>query len=186
MINKPFNRFQNKYPKKDDGGYKINENIYAKTIRLIQEGEESIVCNTSDAVKKAYDSGLDLVEISPTAEPPVCKIVDYKKFLYDKKKKEKENQKSKSSNALKEIKMTPNIGEHDYSFKVKQAAEFLTKGNKIKITVFFKGREMVYRNKGEMLLLKFSQEVVDYGKVEQLPKQEGKFMAMIMVPRKKQ
>jgi translation initiation factor IF-3 len=186
MINKPFNRFQNKYPKKDDGGYKINEKIYAKTIRLIREGMEPIVCDTSDAISQAHELGLDLVEISPDAEPPVCKIIDYKKFLYDKKKKERENHKSKSSNALKEIKMTPNIGDHDYSFKVKQAAEFLAKGNKVKATVFFKGREMAYKNKGEMLLLKFSQEVVDYGKVEQLPKQEGKFMAMIMVPRKKQ
>ena len=186
MINKPFNRFQNKYPKKDDGGYKINERIYAKTIRLIREGAEPIVCETSKALIKAKELELDLVEISPTADPPVCKIVDYKKFLYDKKKKEKDNHKSKGSNALKEIKMTPNIGEHDYSFKTKQASEFLTKGNKVKVTVLFKGREMVYKSKGEMLLLKFSQEVIDYGKVEQLPKQEGKFMAMIMISRKKQ
>jgi len=185
MNDKPFNRFQSKYPKKDDGGYKINERIYSKTIRLIKEEGEPIICDTSEARNQAYELGLDLVEISPNAEPPVCKIVDYKKFLYDKKKKEKDNHKSKSSNALKEIKMTPNIGEHDYSFKAKQATEFLTKGNKIKVTVFFKGREMAYKNKGEMLLLKFSQEVVDYGKVEQLPKQEGKFMAMIMIPRKK-
>lgn len=180
------NNFKNnRFPKKDDGGYKINEKIYAKEIRLIQEGEEPIVCDTSEALFKAKELELDLVEISPNASPPVCKIIDYQKFLYDKRKKEKENKKSKSLTALKEIKMSPNLGEHDYNFKTKQAGEFLKKGNKVKVTMLFKGRMIIYREQGELLMLKFSQEIIDHGKVEQLPKLEGKFLNMILVPKKK-
>jgi translation initiation factor IF-3 len=187
MNNQPQNNFKNnRFPrKKDDGGYKINEKIYAKKIRLIQEDEEQVVCNIDEALFKAKEAGLDLVEISPTAEPPVCKIIDFQKFLYDKKKKEKENKKSKSLTALKEIKLSASIGEHDYIFKTKQAAEFLQKGNKVKVNILFKGRTIVYKGQGELLMLKFSQEVDEFGRVEQLPKMEGKFMNMILVPRKK-
>lgn len=185
-MNKPQGRFANKYPaKKDDGGYKTNDKIYARQVRLIQEGQEPIVCATSEALIKAKDLGLDLVEISPNADPPVCKIVDFQKFLYEKKKKEKDNKKSKSSTALKEIKMSPNIGEHDYSFKAKQAKEFLSKGHKVKVSILFKGRTIMFKDQGEILMLKFSQEVIECGKVEQLPKQEGKFMIMILIPNKK-
>lgn len=184
MINQSQNRFNNRYPKKDDGGYKINEKIYAKQIRLIKDGSEPLICDTTEALLLAKNLELDLVEVSPTAEPPVCRIVNFQKFLYDKRKREKENKKSKSLNALKEIKMSPNIGEHDYLFKAKQAGEFLKKGNKVKATIFFKGRSIVYREQGEMLMLKFSQEIVALGRVEQLPKMEGKFMSMILVPKK--
>lgn len=185
MIKKPsFNRFQNKYPKKDDGGYKINERIFSKKIRLVGEGEP-VVCDTFEALKKAKESGLDLVEISPNAEPPVCKIIDYKKFLYDKKKKDKDIHKNKGSNTMKEIQLSPNIGDHDFSFKAKQASDFLIKSHKVKVSILFKGRTIVYKDKGEFLMLRFSQEVNEAGKVEQLPKQEGKYMTMMLVPRKK-
>ena len=180
----PQNNFK-RTPKKDDGGYKINEKIYSKKVRLVRDGQEPLICDTSEALEIARESGLDLVEVSPNAEPPVCRIIDYQKFLYDKRKKEKENKRSKSTSAMKEIKMTPNIGDHDYLFKAKQASGFLEKGNKVKITVFFKGRTILYREQGEMLMLKFSQEVTDFGRVEQLPKMEGKYMSMILVPKKK-
>ena len=186
MNNKPVNSFKNnKFPKKDDGGFRINERIYAKRIRLIQEGEQPLICNTDEALLKAKEIGFDLVEISPAADPPVCKIIDFQKFLYDKKKKEKENKKSKSLTSLKEIKISTGIREHDYSFKAKQAGEFLQKGNKVKVSILFKGRTIVYKEQGELLMLRFSQEVGDFGKVEQLPKLEGKFMNMILVPKKK-
>jgi translation initiation factor IF-3 len=184
MNTPPFNRFQNRFQKKDDGKYKINERILAKTIRLIREGEEPLVCDTSEALHQAKELGLDLVEVSPDSDPPVCKIIDYKKFLYDKKKKDRDN-KNKGASVMKEMQLSPNIGEHDYMFKAKQVIEFLNKGHKVKISILFKGRTIVYKDKGEMLMLKFSQEIGDAGRVEQLPKQEGKFMTMMMIPKKK-
>ena len=187
MNNQTQNRFKNnRFLKKDDGGFKINERIYAKTVRLIQEGEAPIVCSIDEALIKSKELGLDLVEMSPDATPPVCKIINFQKFLYDKRKKEKDNKKSKALTSLKEVKLSPNIGEHDYHFKSKQALEFLQKGNKVKVNILFKGRTIVYRDQGEMLMLRFSQSVDNFGKVEQLPKMEGKFMNMILAPKKKQ
>jgi translation initiation factor IF-3 len=188
MNNQTQSNFKHRnFPKKVWVDYKINERIYAKKIRLVQEGEEPVICSTEDALTKAKEIGFDLVEISPNSDPPVCKIIDLQKFLYDKKKKEKENKKSKSTTSLKEVKISPNIGEHDYSFKVKQAGEFLQKGNKVKVNMLFKGRTIVYKEQGEMLMLRFSQEpeVNNFSKVEQLPKMEGKFLNMILVPKKK-
>lgn len=167
------------------GDIKLTKEYLQKKIRLVQEGAPPIVCDTYEALQKAKELELDLVEISPNADPPVCKIIDYKKFLYDKKKKDRENQKSKGASAMKEIQLSPNIGEHDYLFKAKQAIEFLTKGHKVKVSILFKGRTIVFKDKGEMLMLKFSQEIGDNGRVEQLPKQEGKYMTMMMVPKKK-
>lgn len=185
--NKPQQNYQkNKFPyKKDDGGYRINRNILAKEVRLIQEDKEPIIISIYDAQKIADDSFLDLVEISPNATPPVCKILDFSKFLYDKKKKEKENTKSKGSVALKEIQLSPNIGEHDYLFKAKQAGEFLDKGHRVKVSMLFKGRMITHKEQGELLMLKFSQEITEFGKAESLPKHEGKMIIMYLVPKKK-
>lgn len=132
----------------------------------------------------ADEQGLDLVEISPSANPPVCKIIDYKKFLYDKKKKEKEIKAKSAKVVVKEIRLGPNIDDHDFNFKLKHAQKFLNDGAKVKVDVFFKGRTIVYKEKGEFVLLKFAQELADIGKVEQLPKMEGKRMIMIVAPKK--
>ncbi len=132
----------------------------------------------------AEEQELDLVEISPTANPPVCKIMDYKKFLYEQKKKQKEIKAKTAKVIVKEIRLGPNIDDHDFNFKLKHAINFLQDGAKVKVEVFFKGRSIIYKEKGEIVLLRFAQELEDYGKVERLPKLEGKRMIMIMTPKK--
>jgi translation initiation factor IF-3 len=132
----------------------------------------------------AEEQGLDLVEISPSANPPVCKIIDYKKFLYDRKKKQKEIKAKSAKIVVKEIRLGPNIDDHDFNFKLKHAEKFLNEGAKVKVDVFFKGRTIIYKEKGEIVLLKFAQELEELGKVEQLPKLEGKRMIMIIAPKK--
>jgi len=126
---------------------------------------------------------LDLVEISPNADPPVCKIIDYQKFLYQQKKKQKELKQKASKIVVKEIRFGPNTDEHDYNFKLKHAEKFLEDGNKVKAYVFFKGRSILYKEQGEILLLRFAQDLEELGKVEQLPKLEGKRMNMILTPK---
>ncbi len=128
---------------------------------------------------------LDLVEISPKAEPPVCRIIDYQKFLYQQKKKMKEQKAKTVKVIVKEIRFGPNTDDHDYNFKLKHAEKFLSDGAKIKAFVFFKGRSILFKDKGEILLLKFAQDLEEYGKVEQLPKLEGKRMTMFIAPKKK-
>ncbi len=137
------------------------------------------------AIEKADELGLDLVEISPNAAPPVCKIIDYKKFLYEQKKREKAMKAKASKVVVKEIRFGPNTDDHDYEFKKKHAEKFLKDGAKLKAYVFFKGRSIVYKDKGEILLLKLAQELEDYGKVEQMPKLEGKRMTMFIAPKTK-
>ncbi len=127
---------------------------------------------------------LDLVEISPTANPPVCRIVDYKKFLYELKKKQKEIKAKTAKVVVKEIRMGPQTDEHDFNFKLKHARSFLQEGAKVKVEVFFRGRSIVYKDQGEIILLKFAQELMDFGKVEKLPLLEGKRMIMIIAPKK--
>ena len=133
----------------------------------------------------AIDVDLDLVEISPTANPPVCKIIDYKKFLYEQKKKQKEIKAKAAKIVVKEIRLSPNTDEHDFDFKLKHTIKFLEEGAKVKIDVFFKGRSILYKEQGEIILLKFADAIIDYGKIEQLPKLEGKRMIMIVAPKKK-
>lgn len=133
----------------------------------------------------AQEQGLDLVEISPNADPPVCKIVDYSKFKYEQKKKQKEIKAKTQKVVIKEIRFGPNTEEHDFNFKVKHAQNFLQEGAKVKATVTFYGRAIVYKERGEILLLKFAQALEDYGKVEQMPKLEGKRMTMIIMPKAK-
>jgi len=127
---------------------------------------------------------LDLVEISPTANPPVCRVVDYKKFLYELKKKQKEIKAKTAKVVVKEIRMGPQTDEHDFNFKLKHARSFLQEGAKVKVEVFFRGRSIVYKDQGEIILLKFAQELMDFGKVEKLPLLEGKRMIMIIAPKK--
>jgi len=132
----------------------------------------------------ANDLGLDLVEIAPTASPPVCKIINYKKFLYEQKKKQKEIKANAAKIIVKEIRLGPNTDDHDFNFKLRHAIKFLEDGAKLKVYVFFKGRSIIYKEKGEVILLRFAQEIEEYGKVEQLPKLEGKRMIMLVAPKK--
>ncbi len=128
--------------------------------------------------------GLDLVEIAPTANPPVCKIMDYKKFLYEQKKKQKEIKANAAKVVVKEIRLGPNTDDHDFNFKLNHAIKFLKEGAKLKVYVFFKGRSIIYKEKGELILLRFAQEIEEHGKVEQMPKMEGKRMIMLVAPKK--
>ncbi len=143
------------------------------------------IYSLSEAIKMAEALELDLVEISPNADPPVCKIVDYQKYLYQQKKKAKEMKSNASKVVIKEIRFGPNTDEHDYQFKLKHAQAFLQEGCKVKAFVFFKGRSILFSDKGERLLLRFALDLEDYGKAEQMPKLEGKRMIMMLAPVKK-
>jgi len=146
---------------------------------------EPAIMQIKEALALADEQGLDLVEIAPAANPPVCKILDYKKFLYDQKKKQKEIKASAAKIVVKEIRLGPNTDEHDFNFKLKHAQKFLEDGAKIKVYVFFKGRSIIYKEQGEVVLLRFAQELEELGKVEQMPKLEGKRMIMLISPKKK-
>jgi len=140
---------------------------------------------TKKALELAKEQELDLVEISPKAIPPVCKIMDYKKFVYEQKKRDKSLKNKATKVVIKEIRFGPNTDEHDYEFKKKHAIKFLSEGAKLKTYVFFKGRSIIYKDQGQILLLRLAQELEDYGKVEQMPKLEGKRMIMFIAPKKK-
>jgi translation initiation factor IF-3 len=146
---------------------------------------EPAIMQIKDALALADEKGLDLVEIAATANPPVCKILDYKKFLYELKKKQKEVKANAAKIVVKEIRLGPNTDDHDFNFKLKHAQNFLQDGAKIKVYVFFKGRSIVYKEQGEVVLLRFAQELEELGKVEQMPKLEGKRMIMFISPKKK-
>lgn len=154
-------------------------------MRVVGDGIESEVLEIAAAIKLAESKGLDLVEISPNAEPPVCKIIDYKKFLYEQKRKQKEIKAKATKVIIKEIRFGPQTDDHDFNFKLNHARKFLADGAKVKAYVFFKGRSIVFKEQGEVLLLKFAQELEEYGKVEALPKLEGKKMIMLVTPKKK-
>ena len=146
---------------------------------------EPQVLSIQEALRLADEMELDLVEISPTAEPPVCKIVDYQKFLYHLKKKQKETKANASKVVVKEIRFGPNTDEHDYNFKLKHARSFLEDGAKVRAYVFFKGRSILFKEQGEQLLAKFVSDLDEYGKVDQMPRLEGKRMIIILSPKKK-
>lgn len=154
-------------------------------MRLVGDNVEVGVYDTRKALSIAQEQELDLVEISPKADPPVCKIIDYKKFLYDQKKKQKELKSKQSKVTMKEIRFGPNTDDHDFDFKLKHARKFLEEGAKVKAYVFFKGRTIVFKDRGQILLLKFAQELEDIGIVEQMPKLEGKKMIIMINPKKK-
>lgn len=161
----------------------INEQITAQQVRLVGENiPEPGVYPIAKALKLADELELDLVEISAQADPPVCKILDYEKFLYQRKKKAKEMKSNASKVVIKEIRFGPNTDEHDFQFKLKHAMEFLQEGAKVKSSVFFKGRSIVYADQGEKLLLRFAVELEEYGRAEQMPKLEGKRMIMMIAP----
>lgn len=177
--------FKGKPKREESDKHNINEKILAREIRVVFEGEEPRVMKTSDALRLAEEQELDLVEISPKAVPPVCKIMDYRKFLYNQKRKEKELKAKQSKVVLKEIRFGPNTDEHDFNFKLAHARKFLEEGSKLKAYVFFRGRTIVFKDRGELLLLKFVTELEDIGTVEQLPKLEGKRMIIMINPKKK-
>ena len=165
--------------------HRINEFIRVPEVRLVGENVEMGVYKTSVALKMAEDLELDLVEISPNAEPPVCKIMDYKKFLYEQKKRDKELKAKSAQITVKEIRFGPQTDEHDYEFKRKNAEKFLKEGSKLKAFVFFKGRSIIYKEQGQILLLRLAQDLEEHGKVEAMPVLEGKRMTMYIAPKKK-
>ena len=152
-------------------------------VRVVGENVTVGIYGIKEAIEMARNQELDLVEISPSAAPPVCKVIDYKKFLYEQKKKKKEIKAKSAKVVVKEIRLGPNIDDHDFNFKLKHATKFLQEGAKVKVDVFFRGRSIIYKDKGEIVLLRFAQELEDYGKVERMPKLEGKRMIMIITPK---
>lgn len=170
---------------RDESQHRINNDIRVPEVRLVGENIEVGVYPTAKALKIAQDLELDLVEISPTAKPPVCKVIDYRKFLYEQKRKQKEIKSKSIKVVIKEIRFGPNTDEHDYQFKLKHAEKFLKEGSKVKAYVFFKGRSILFQESGQVLLLKMATELEEFGVVEQLPKLEGKRMIMIITPKKK-
>ena len=154
-------------------------------VRLVGDNVEQGIYSLQDAMRIADEQNLDLVEISPTAVPPVCRILDYQKFLYQKKRKEKEQKAKSVKVVVKEIRLGPQTDDHDFEFKTNHAIRFLKEGSKVKVGVFFKGRSIVYKDQGELILLKFAQAVEEYGKPEQMPKLEGKRMFIVINPIKK-
>jgi translation initiation factor IF-3 len=165
--------------------HRINEKITAAEVRLVGDNVEVGVYPLRKALTIAEEIGLDLVEISPNAVPPVCKILEYKKFLYEQKKRDKVLKAKTSKIVIKEIRFGPNTDEHDYEFKKKHAEKFLKEGAKLKAFVFFKGRSIVFKEQGQILLLRLAQDLEDLGKVEQMPILEGKKMSILLAPKKK-
>lgn len=155
-------------------------------MRVVGDGVENKIMSTGDAIRLAEKMGLDLVEISSKADPPVCKIIDYQKFLYQQKKKQKEIKSNSTKITVKEIRFGPNTSDNDYNFKLKHAINFLSKeGAKVRAYVYFKGRSILFKELGEKLLLRFAVDLEQYGKVDQLPKLEGKRMTIIISPTKR-
>ena len=154
-------------------------------VRVVGDEIKAEVMSIQDALRLADKMELDLVEISPNADPPVCKIVDYQKFLYQQKKKQKEIKAKAAKIVVKEIRFGPNTDDHDYNFKLKHAVKFLEEGAKVRAYVFFKGRSILFKEQGEVLLLRFANDLEDYGKVDQLPRLEGKRMIIAFSPKKK-
>ena len=164
--------------------YRVNGQIRAREVRIVGDDVESVVMPTSKALQMAEQKGLDLVEISPNAQPPVCRMIDYSKFLYQQKKRQKELKAKQVKVEVKEIRFGPQTDEHDYNFKLKHAKEFLSDGDKVKAYVFFRGRSFLFKEQGEVLLLRFANDLEEYGKVEQMPVLEGKRMIIFIAPKK--
>lgn len=180
---RPYNRgFR---PRVVEEPYRVNERIIAPRVRVVGENIKVDVYPTAVAIKLAKDQGLDLVEISPNADPPVCKVIDYSKFKYEQKKKQKEIKANAQKTVVKEIRFGPNTDDHDFDFKVKHAVNFLKEGAKVKSYVHFAGRSIVYKERGEILLLRFAQALEEFGKVEQMPHLEGKRMFLLIAPKGK-
>ena len=163
--------------------YRINEQIRVREVRIVGDSGSTVV-PTREALDMARDQGVDLVEISPNANPPVCRLIDYSKFLYQQKKRQKEMKAKQVKVEVKEIRFGPQTDEHDYQFKLKHAKEFLEEGNKVRAYVFFRGRSILFKEQGEVLLLRFANDLEEYGKVEGMPSLEGKKMFLYLAPKK--
>jgi len=164
--------------------HRINEQIRCREVRIVGDDIESEVLPTRQALQLAQQKGVDLVEISPNAQPPVCRLINYSKFLYQQKKRQKELKAKQVKIEVKEIRFGPQTDEHDYNFKLKHAKEFLSEGDKVKAYVFFRGRSILFKEQGEVLLLRFANDLEEYGKVEQMPVLEGKRMILFIAPKK--
>lgn len=175
--------FRGRFVPRKEAEHRINHHIRVPQVRLVGDNVTVGVYPTQEAMKIAQQQELDLVEISPQADPPVCRIVDYNKFLYDKKKKEKEMKANAKTTEMKEIRFTPNTDDHDFDFKSKHAESFLKEGNKVKAYVQFKGRAIQFKDRGELLLLKFADRLKEVGQLESMPKLEGKRMLAIFTPK---
>ena len=176
---------QQRRPERNAYPNNINEHIRAREVPLVGDNVTVGIYSIHEALKIAEDLELDLVEISPNAEPPVCKVLDYQKYLYQQKKKAKEIKAKSTKIVVKEIRFGPQTDDHDYNFKLKHAIGFLQEGAKVKAYVFFKGRSILFKEQGEVLLLRFANDLEDYGKVEQMPVLEGKRMIIMLSPKKK-
>ena len=196
MEKKPFN--QGAQPMRNNNGqqrkgqdknnkdfHAINDQIRAREVRLVGDNVENGVYSIQEALRIADELELDLIEISPNAEPPVCRVLDYQKFLYQQKKRQKEQKAKSTKVVVKEIRFGPQTDEHDYNFKLKHAIGFLQEGAKVKAYVFFKGRSILFKEQGEVLLLRFANDLEEYGKVEQMPVLEGKRLIIMLSPKKK-
>ncbi|HBX65760.1 MAG: translation initiation factor IF-3 [Balneola sp.] len=170
-------------PQNDDRP-RINEEINAAKVRVIKPDDEHEITTSERALQIAASYELDLVEVAPKAKPPVCKVIDYGKFMYEKKKKEKEAKKKQHTISVKELRFRPNTDDHDLEFKTRHAREFLEGGDKVKATVQFRGRDMLYTEKGELLLLQLAKDLSDVGKIESTPNMEGRRMIMMLAPSK--
>jgi translation initiation factor IF-3 len=163
--------------------YRVNDQIRVREVRIVGDGGSTVV-PTRQALDMAREQGVDLVEISPNAQPPVCRLIDYSKFLYQQKKRQKEMKAKQVKVEVKEIRFGPQTDEHDYQFKLKHAKEFLEEGNKVRAYVFFRGRSILFKEQGEVLLLRFANDLEEYGKVESMPSLEGKKMFLYLAPKK--
>lgn len=178
-------RMAGPHPPRKEEPYNVNERIHAKEVRLVGDNVENGIVPLQQALRLADELELDLVEISPTAQPPVCKILDYSKFLYQQKKRQKEQKAKATKVVVKEIRFGPQTDDHDYNFKLKHAQSFLQEGSKVKAYVFFKGRSILFKEQGEVLLLRFANDLEELGRVEQMPVLEGKRMTIMISPKKK-
>jgi translation initiation factor IF-3 len=179
----PRGAFNPRFRKEQQQEHRTNNMIRVPEVRLVGENIEPGIFPVAEALKLAQDLGLDLVEISPGANPPVCRIIDYNKFLYDEKKKKKEMKAKSKTSEVKEVRFTPNTDDHDFEFKSKHAEKFLQDGNKVKAHVQFKGRAIMFKERGELLLLKFADRLKDVGTLEGMPKMEGKRMLVMFAPK---
>ena len=179
----PRGAFNPRFRKEQQQEHRTNQMIRVPEVRLVGDNITIGVYPTADALKMAQDQQLDLVEISPGAQPPVCKVIDYNKFLYNEKKKKKEMKANSKTSEVKEVRFTPNTDDHDFEFKCKHAEKFLQDGNKVKAHVQFKGRAIMFKERGELLLLKFADRLKEVGVLESLPKMEGKRMQVMFAPK---
>ena len=180
---RPRGTFNPRFKKEQQQEHRTNHMIRALEVRLVGENLEPGVYSLADAIKISKEQELDLVEISPGAKPPVCKIIDYNKFLYEEKKKKKEMKAKSKTSEVKEVRFTPNTDDHDFEFKCKHAEKFLQDGNKVKAYVQFKGRAIMFKERGELVLLKFAERLAEVSQPESLPKLEGKRMFLMLTPK---